>query len=790
MLRFVRRGTEDSRPLGDYPPWLSTLLRTRGMDTPEKAERFLHPALEQLHPPLMMQDMDRAVALIRQAIAEKQSIMIYGDYDVDGVCATSILLETLREEGALAEAYIPSRHGEGYGLNCDAVRQIARQHRLLITVDCGVTNHQEVRLAQMLGMTVIVSDHHQLADTPSPADAVLNPLLGTYPFRRLCGAGVALKLCQALQGMEGVSKRLELAALATVADIVPLVDENRVIVKLGLEAMARTERPGLRALMLVSGVTPPVNAGHVGFRLAPRLNAGGRLEDAAQGVRLLTTEDPQEAERLAAHLEENNRTRQALEQEITQQALAAIGQETDFSRDRAIVVMGEGWNSGVIGLAAGRICEKYHWPTVVLSRSGDTAVGSCRSIPGVNIHAMLSQCKDLFQRFGGHEQAAGLTMDAALVPELRRRLSLAIAENCDPRCFIPEKEYDLPLSLEQVDLPLIDRLELLQPTGFGNPSPVFLARDASVQQARKVGNQGQHLKLSLASGSAVRDGIAFSLGEEADRGLTRVDVLFTPEKNTWRERTTAQLQVKALLPAAGASPLPPEALFFEALLQEMTHLAENVTRLSERPRPITQATVKRLLREGQGVLCLAHLPETARAFLGDFPGETDVWTGAVTDPRPFNALLCAPEMDELTDQWSHIVLLDGDAVPGERAWIAARCPRAEVHALRPSPAMKALLASLALEDEPLRDLYRALRRGGGTAPQELAQRSGLTLAQTLAGLTAFAQVKLAEFRLSPYTLRLLPPVKCAMTDSPLIRYLRMSAGTSSGKEDADELHNL
>ena len=775
MLRFVRRGGEESRPVGDYPPWLSTLLRTRGMDTPEKAQRFLHPALEQLHPPLMMQDMDRAVTLIRRAIAEKQPMVIYGDYDVDGVCATSILLETLREEGALVDTYIPGRHGEGYGLNCDAVRAIAREHRLLITVDCGITNHQEVRLAQMLGMTVIVSDHHQLADTPSPADAVLNPLLGDYPFRRLCGAGVALKICQALQGMEGVQKRLELAALATVADIVPLVDENRVIVKLGLEAMARTERPGLRALMLVSGVTPPVNTGHVGFRLAPRLNAGGRLEDAAQGVRLLTATDDQEAERIAAHLEENNRTRQALEQEITQQALEAIRREVDFSRDKAIVVMGESWNSGVIGLAAGRICERYHWPTVVLSRSGDTAVGSCRSIPGVNIHAMLTQCKDLFQRFGGHEQAAGLTMDAALVPELKRRLSLAIAENCDPHCFIPEKEYDLLLSLEQVDLAFIEQLELLQPTGYGNPSPVFLTRDASVQQARKVGAQGQHLKLSLAEGTALRDGIAFSMGEEADRGLTRVDVLFTPEKNTWRDRTTAQLQVKAMQPAAGASPLPPEERFFEALLQEMTHLAENVTRLSACPRPQTQATVKRLLREGQGVLCLAHLPATARAFVGEFPGETDVWTGRVEDPRPFNALLCAPEMQSLGDQWRHVVLLDGCAVPGELEWLERQCPRAELHVLRVPAAMTDLMGSLALEDEPLRELYRTLRRGGGSSLVELARGSGLTVEQTLVGLTAFAQVRLVEFRLSPFTLRMLPPVKCAMADSSLIRYLRMRA---------------
>ena len=772
MLHLVRRGVEDHRTIGEYPLWLSGLLRTRGMDTVEKAERFLHPALEQLYPPLMMQDMDKAVTLLRQAIAAHQPIMIYGDYDVDGVCATSIMLETLREEGAQADYYIPSRHGEGYGLNCDAVREIAKTHKLLLTVDCGVTNHEEVRLAQMLGMTVIVTDHHQLADTPSPANAVLNPLLGDYPFRRLCGAGVALKICQAMQGMEGVKKRLELAALATVADIVPLVDENRVIVKLGLESMADTRRPGLRALMTVSNVTPPVNAGHVGFRLAPRLNAGGRLEEAGQGVELLTAADQETAERIATHLEENNRIRQSMEQEITQQALLEMRKTTDFYTHRAIVVMGDNWNSGVIGLAAGRICERYHWPTIVLSRNGDTAVGSCRSIPGVNIHAMLSTCKDLFMRFGGHEQAAGLTMDANLVPELRRRLSLAIEENCDPNCFIPEKEYDLSLTLGEVDEALIDRLELMQPTGYGNPAPMFLAKDVTIQQARKVGAEGQHLKLSFADGSALRDGIAFSMGNLADQGLSRVDVLFSPEKNVWRDRVTPQLQVKAMVPSACASPLPHDDAFFEALLQEMTQLAENVTRLSDAPRPETGAALKRLLQSGQGVVCLAHLPETCHAFLADHPGLTDVCAGSVEDPRPFNTLLCAPKLDKLRDQWHHVVLLEGDLLPGELAGVRAQCPRAQVHVMKPSAELKAQLTLLAMADEPLRELYKTLRRGGALGPGELAAQCGLTRAQVLVGLTAFHQVKLAELSLRPYALRLLPPVKCSMADSALIRYLR------------------
>lgn len=770
MLQFIRRGTDGGQPIGEMPLWLSTLLRTRGVDTPEKAERFLHPALEQLHDPMLMQGMDKAVGIIRGAVAEHTPIMVYGDYDVDGVCATAILLETLRELGARVDFRIPSRHGEGYGLNENAVREIAREHKLLITVDCGVTNHEEVRLAKLLGMTVIVTDHHQLADTPSPADVTLNPLLGEYPFRRLCGAGVALKVCQALLGMEAVKARIELAALATVADIVPMIDENRVIVRAGLDAMAVTWRPGIRALMLVSGVTPPVNAGQVGFRLAPRLNAGGRLEDAAQGVRLLLAEDQETAERLASHLEQANGQRQAIEQDITRQAMAEVEKNVDFLEDRAIVVMGEGWNSGVIGLAAGRICEKLHFPTIVLSRQDDLAVGSCRSIQGVNIHAMLCTCKDLFLCFGGHEQAAGLTMRAELVPELRRRLNLAIRENCDERCYIPQKEYDLAMPLEAVNLALIDQLALMQPTGYGNPAPVFLTRGAQVQQARRVGKDRQHLKLTLLEGGAVRDGIGFSLGDAADEGLEMVDVLYAPERNDFQGRVTAQLQVKALRPMEGSAPLPEADVFFRGLLQEITALAANFNEIHSDGEAITEAGVRKLLEGGRGTLLIAHERERAAAFA--LEGHADVALGRVKDPRAFSTVLCAPVLEDMRDVWRDIVLLDGCLLPGEAETIRRLCPRARLRRMKPNPTLVATLKEMALEDEPLRDLYRRVRRGGALSPSQLAADCGLTAPQVLAGLTAFRQVGLAEFSMEPFALCLLPPVKCRMDDSPVIRYLR------------------
>ena len=771
MLHYVKRGPKDAQPIGDLPLWLSALLRARGVDTPEKAERFLYPDVAQLHDPFLMQGMDKAVRIIREAVAGRLPIIIYGDYDVDGVCATSIMLETLREMGAAPAFRIPSRHGEGYGLNCDAVREMAEKYRLLITVDCGVTNHEEVKLAQMLGMTVIVTDHHQLADTPSPADAVLNPLMGEYPFRRLCGAGVALKLTQALLGMEAVMRRIDLAALATVADIVPLIDENRIIVREGLRLMADGARPGLCALMAVSDVHPPVNAGHVGFRLAPRINAGGRLEDAAQGVLLLTAPDAATADPIAMHLEAANQQRQAMEQDITQQALGMIPECVDFLTDRVIILMGEGWNHGVIGLAAGRICEKYHFPTIVLTKNEEgVAVGSCRSIPGVNIHGMLTTCKDLFIRFGGHEQAAGLTMQSEFLPELRRRLNLSINENCDLTCYIPRKEYDLTLRLADVDLDMIDRLDLLQPTGYGNPNPVFLTRDAHLQQAQRVGKTRAHLKVMLLEGTTIRDGIAFGKGDQADEGLERVDVLFTPERNEFRGHVTPQLMVDALTPAEGAVVLPGQDALFLSLLQEMLMLAAKNNKIPCAAENIHAAGVKKLMKTGRNVLLIGHEREHAARMLTENQADTAI--GCVKDERAFNTLLMNPDLEKLTDVWTDIVLLDGDVLPGEAAAIQAKCPRARLHAMKANPAMRALLAALAMDDDALRLLYRRVRLGGTMAPTQLGADTGLTAAQIVTGLMAFHQVRLVEMSLDPYAVKLLPPVKCRMDDSELIRYLR------------------
>ena len=548
--RFIQRSHEESPPFGSLPGWFSALLYARGIRTGEEAERFLNPSLDDLRDPFLLHGMAETVSLLRSAIAGGKTILVYGDYDADGVCAASILMETLHEEGASLAYRIPSRHTEGYGLNAAAVREIAEKAQVLITVDCGISNVEEVALAKELGLTVIITDHHQPPEILPRADAVMDPLLGDYPCRCLCGAGVALKICQALQGMAGVEKRLDLAAIATVADVVPLLDENRAIVREGLRRIGTTARPGLRALLKSAGLCSApgdsVTADDLAFRLGPRLNAAGRLGDAKLGVHLLLTPDPAKAENIAAMLEEANRTRQRFEREMTAEALSQLSLETLVDA-HVVLVSGEDWNPGLIGLTAGRLCERFHLPAIALSIHGDTAVGSCRSIPGVNIYRMLQACDDLLERFGGHEQAAGLTVKAENIPLLRERLEKVISAAAPEETFLPSMEYDLAVPFRTWTPDSVSWLSRLEPTGCGNPPPLFLLPGTEVQSIRRVGKDGSHLKLTLLDADlSIVEAIAFGAGDTADANPHKLDLLYCPILNSFRGRASVEARVAAL----------------------------------------------------------------------------------------------------------------------------------------------------------------------------------------------------------------------------------------------------
>ncbi|MBQ8150881.1 MAG: single-stranded-DNA-specific exonuclease RecJ [Clostridia bacterium] len=779
-MRFVpRQAAAEAAELEALRPYegvVARLLRARGVKTAQQAEGFLHPELSMLHDPMLMEGMGEALRILAEAKAAGTPTVVYGDYDVDGICATSILTHALRRYGLKVTPHVPLR-AEGYGLNCAAVRELAKDFRLMVTVDLGITNHEEVRLAQSLGMTVIVTDHHGLGLEMSPADVAMNPLLGDYPFPRLCGAGVAFKLACALLGVENCREYLDLAALATVADIVPLRDENRVIVSCGLPVIASGKRPGIRALLDVCGNPNPVTADTLGFQLGPRINAAGRLGDANEAVRLLLTEDPAEARRLAGQLDEWNTLRKNEETRLVNAAQAAA-EGHDFAAEKALIVTGDGWHAGIIGLAAGRLCTRYSCPVCVLSREDGVRHGSLRSVPGVHIHNCLKECDDLLTRYGGHEQAAGVTLPAENEEAFRQRLQAAVAR-CDESCFLPAQLYDEEVQLSECTRELYDQLAMLAPFGCENPSPLLLVRDAIPIEHRAVGSEGAHLKLSLRQQERILPGIAFSMGSMAARMPDRVDAVFALDINEFRGETTLQAQVKALRPVREAQleqmdqpdGLRQQELFLRYLSGGLTlreGLAAQAAPDAGEAREELEAAATAAKR---GLLILTHCNRTARRLLCLNPDLTLCERG-LPDPRCFATLMHQPLWECLQGRWRQVWLADGEAFSGEAALLGRQLPDAQIHVLPATPEMTALMASLDAGDDACRRLYKLLRTTAFRSVQEAAAAAGITAPQAETALRAFHQLKLIDYQERPFGYTLLPPVKCSLSDSPVLGALR------------------
>jgi single-stranded-DNA-specific exonuclease len=542
-------------------PLLARLLVNRKLTEPEAASAFLDARLSRhLRSPMLFRDMQRAADRILEALRKKERIGIYADYDVDGISGSAILIRFLRELGVEPVLYIPNRLTEGYGLNEGGVRRMAENGvRLMLTVDCGGVSHQEVALAASLGMDAIVCDHHEPSDTPLPALAVLNPADpgGGFPFRGLCGAGVAFYLALGVRmrlrertGSAGpdVRRFLDLVALGTVADVVPLIEENRVLVKYGIRELQRSTRPGVVALKRVSAVSE-VTTGAIGFRLAPRLNAGGRLADASRAVDLLTTEDPTRAEGLAVALEEENRTRQKIEKRILDEALAMVEAAGGVAQRRSIVLASDGWHPGVIGIVASRLVERYHRPTILIAVDGERGFGrgSARSIPGLDIYDAIRACRDTLDAFGGHRMAAGLRVRSDATSDLAIRFEEAVSERTMVDDFVPTVRVDGELSFRDVDRPCIEDLERLEPTGPSNARPVFATREVRVRDRRVVG--ASHLKLHLEHEGQVLPAIAFGMAELPVETGQSLDVLYTPMVSEWNGTRTIELRVQDLRPS-------------------------------------------------------------------------------------------------------------------------------------------------------------------------------------------------------------------------------------------------
>ncbi len=533
----------------------ATVLVRRGYGDPETARRFL-AADEPRHDPFLLGDMQAACERIRAAVERGEEICIHGDYDVDGICATALAVLILREVGANVRWHLPSRFDEGYGLSGETLARLAEEGcGLVLTVDCGITAVDEVAAARALGLDVIVTDHHR-PDEAVPACPIVATRPSDYPFPELCGTGVVFKLGQALLGADApvLSRHLDLVALATIADVVPLVDENRVLAAAGLHALARTQKPGLQALMRSARVDPAtVDTGSVGFRLAPRINAAGRLGHPRAALELLLTDDRKTAFRLAGTLEELNRERQAVEDRILRDAVKQVTEWPEEQRARrGYVLADEAWHQGVIGIVASRLVERYHRPVVLIAGGDVPWKGSGRSTSAFDLHAALGSCAEHLERFGGHRAAAGLSIR----PDRVDAFADAFAVHADGAL----EETDLsPLTVVDAVLPPGARLTLdlsaelarLAPFGLGNPEPVLLAEDCELGELSAVG-EGKHLRFRVRRGNRdAGSAIAFGFGAQLDRyrGPGRYDVAFRLQENSWNGTVAPQLVVRRVFDA-------------------------------------------------------------------------------------------------------------------------------------------------------------------------------------------------------------------------------------------------
>ncbi|WP_207679712.1 single-stranded-DNA-specific exonuclease RecJ [Desulfonema magnum] len=554
------------RDILNCSPVVAAILANRNMLSESDILRFRNASLSNLRPPFSMKDMDVAVRRIYAAIKNNEKILIFGDYDADGVTATTVLLEFLRYTGADVSFYIPHRIKEGYSLQSGHISDYAvpNKIKLIITVDCGSKSHEAVKLAQDSGTDVIITDHHNISDGPPGAIAIVNPKRPDCDagFNNLAGVGVAffLLVClrKYLREMNFWQNRSEpnlknfcdLVAIGTVADVVPLVDENRILSKTGLEVISSGRRPGVNALIKACGISNNVvRTEDIAFRLGPRLNAAGRMGHAKTAVRLLTTDDAETAKQIARTLNQMNQKRQEIEKDMVEEILEYLKEYPHLLRQHSLVLSHPGWHEGVLGIVASKIVERYYRPVILISTRNGLGKGSGRSIPGIDLHAGLVACSDDLQFFGGHSMAAGLTIKADNVSQFQEHFETAVREASEPGDFLQTISIDYELDFDNISDELIDELESLAPYGEGNPEPLFIARNISVASSKIVGENHRRMTLrQQVSGRSTKAINAIHFNIDTDKGLRQHfdQMAFRLGWNRWNGRKTAQLIVEEI----------------------------------------------------------------------------------------------------------------------------------------------------------------------------------------------------------------------------------------------------
>ncbi len=538
------------------------ILVNRNIDNAADIHQFLNPKLSDLKDPFELSDMDKGIERVTQALFDNEKIVIYGDYDVDGITATALLYMIFNKLGAQVDFYLPNRLLEGYGLSHDSIDDAkGKGVSLIVTVDTGITAVEEVEYARSQGIEVIVTDHHEPGESLPDAVAIIDPKKhGCTYGGELSGVGVAFKFTQALyralnQDERELEEHLDLVALGTAADIVPLTGENRILTKFGIKQIARTTKPGLKSLAFVSGLMgKDISTGQVVFILAPRINALGRLGDAGQAIRLLATRDERAAAQIARKLDQENKRRKEIDEKTLNEALAQMAEVTDLDNDKAIVLAGEGWHQGVIGIVASRLVERYHLPTVMISITNGVGKGSARSIPGFHLCEALKECEHLLMKYGGHKYAAGLSIGQENIEEFRKKFIEVSSERLSLEDIQPKLMIDLEIELTDIDDDFMEAVEAFSPFGPQNMRPIFLTRNCEVVgQPYVVGRN--HLKMKIRKGDAVFDVIGFGFGDMARvisaKGCL-VDVVYVIEYNTYNNVTRKQIRLKDIKLTVGS----------------------------------------------------------------------------------------------------------------------------------------------------------------------------------------------------------------------------------------------
>jgi single-stranded-DNA-specific exonuclease len=529
---------------------LAQILINRGINNVEEAEKFLYPDLDHLLDPYSFSDMRHAVRLIKKVIKNKQKVMVFGDYDVDGLTALTLLKATLSKTGLNVVHYIPHRIKEGYGLNKNTVH-FAKQKgiKLLITVDCGTNNHGEIKELRRSNIDVIITDHHELVnkEAHSYPCAIINPKIksANYKYRDLSGVGVAYKLCQALTG-QILKDDLDLVSLGTIADVVPLTGENRVMVKEGLLRLSQTERPGLKALVEISGIrNKKITSDFVGYILGPRINASGRMDTAETALALLMSQAQAEAERLVRIIETHNRQRQMIENKILEEAQDLIDREINFKEHKIIVLAKENWHQGVLGIVASKLADKFYRPTIVISITSDLCKGSGRSVKNFHLFQALIECKELLKTFGGHSHAAGLIITKDNIEDFREKINNLAKERLVLEDLLPSLDIDMELVLSDLNEEVIREFQLLEPFGTDNPKPLFYTRNLKLKGAPQVLGRDT-LKFWVSDGYITTEAIGFGMASFRDNlsEAHSFDLVYSPKVDHWQGEETVLLEVE------------------------------------------------------------------------------------------------------------------------------------------------------------------------------------------------------------------------------------------------------